>query len=98
MFAFVIGIVGLISKFILGMEFLDWDHGLTTAFFLGGIQLIFLGILGEYIARIYEEVKFRPQYIVREVIGFDERILGDSAYEKSKLSNTSQSNPYFNAL
>ena len=39
--------------------------------FLGGVQLICLGILGEYLGRVYEEVKGRPQWIVQESVGFD---------------------------
>ena len=41
--------------------------------FLGGIQLISVGILGEYIGRIYEEVRGRPKFIVDQSVGFEPR-------------------------
>jgi len=50
-------------------------HGIPTLvisiLFLGGVQLICLGILGEYIGRIYDEVKARPHWVIRECAGLD---------------------------
>lgn len=44
---------------------------LVAVFFLGAVQLVCIGILGEYIGRIYEEVKGRPLYTVSEIVGFN---------------------------
>ncbi len=45
---------------------------LMAVFFIGAVQLVSIGILGEYIGRIYEEVKGRPLYTLGEIVGFDE--------------------------
>ena len=79
--SFILGIIGLYFKYVLGQTFLAWSHGLTTTFFMGGIQLIFLGIIGEYIGRIYDEVKQRPYYLVRDTVGFQHESKRD--YEKT---------------
>jgi dolichol-phosphate mannosyltransferase len=47
-----------------------WTALMIAVLFLGGVQLICVGILGEYIGRIYDEVKRRPLYIVQEYVGF----------------------------
>jgi glycosyltransferase involved in cell wall biosynthesis len=47
-----------------------WTSTVVIVLFLGGIQLLSLGVIGEYVGRIFEEVKERPHYVVRERIGF----------------------------
>jgi glycosyltransferase involved in cell wall biosynthesis len=67
--------VGLyfICKRLLGIEVAQTGFTtlVTLVLFLGGVQLIGIGVLGEYLGRVYDEVKRRPNFIVRRRIGFD---------------------------
>ena len=69
---FAVGIFFAVRR-ILGVE--TAATGFTTlvtlVLFLGGVQLIGIGVLGEYLGRIYDEVKHRPQYIVKRTLGRD---------------------------
>ena len=47
-----------------------WASLFVAVLFMGGVQLVSLGILGEYLGRIYKEVKRRPLYVVHERLGF----------------------------
>lgn len=63
--------VGLTVFKLLGGQGLvtGWTSIIVAVLFLGGVQLLAIGILGEYIGRIYEEVKGRPLYLIREEVG-----------------------------
>ena len=69
-----LAIAGIIYAVLLRIFTKDWVRGWASIFvavlFMAGVQLIFLGIIGEYIGRIYGEVKQRPLYFVREQLGF----------------------------
>ncbi len=65
------GIVAVIvEKLFLHTTAVGWASLMVVILFLGGIQLLMLGILGEYTGRIYDEVRDRPMYIVRESYNF----------------------------
>ncbi|MGL5531165.1 MAG: glycosyltransferase family 2 protein [Culicoidibacterales bacterium] len=64
--AFIYLIIIIIQWFIQPTNPDGWSSLMVVVLFLGGIQLVFLGILGEYLARIFIEVKERPMYHVEQ--------------------------------
>jgi dolichol-phosphate mannosyltransferase len=67
-FAFVYALVILVLKFLHYNE-PGYTSTILAVLFLGGVQLIGIGILGEYVGRIYDEIKGRPLYLVAENVG-----------------------------
>lgn len=60
------------TTLLFGTDFPGFPTIVVAIVFLGGIQLLSIGILGEYIARIFTEVKQRPKYIIEEKYGFED--------------------------
>lgn len=68
LFSFIYGMVVILDKLFLDESVPGWPTVVASIMFFSGVQLLFIGILGEYLARIYDEVKGRPAYIVAEVV------------------------------
>ena len=63
----------ILRTIIFGIDVPGYASLMVAVLFLGGIQLLTLGIIGEYIGRVYEEVKGRPLYLARDCYGFENR-------------------------
>lgn len=65
--SFVILIYSLVVK-IIGEAVSGWTFTICSIWLLGGIQMISIGLIGEYIGKIYSETKARPRYIIEKII------------------------------
>ena len=61
-----IGVIWAIISALLGRTVAGWASTTCIVCFVSGVQLISLGIIGEYLGKVYLEVKARPRYIIRE--------------------------------
>lgn len=75
LFVSILSMIGVLYAFYIKLFTVGvipgWAAQWIGTLFLGGVQLLSLGVIGEYVGRIYGEVKRRPLYVVKERIGFD---------------------------
>jgi polyisoprenyl-phosphate glycosyltransferase len=67
----ILALIYIYLKYVVGGAVPGFTGLLTVVLFLGGVQLITLGVIGEYIGRIYSEVKRRPRYVVGEGVNLE---------------------------
>lgn len=72
--SFVYLLYVVIRKLVVNDFNSGWASSVAISLFFNGIILIVLGIMGEYIGRIYDECKNRPLYVIEEKLGFDKKI------------------------
>lgn len=65
-FAFLVTIYVLYSRFVLEDYVAGWSSLMITVLFIGGVQMIAIGIIGEYLSRINANIRNRPLYVVRD--------------------------------
>ena len=66
---FLYGIYTIVKKFIYPIAPMGWSSTMAALMFIGGMLMLMLGLIGEYIGRIYISLNDAPQYVVREVTG-----------------------------
>jgi polyisoprenyl-phosphate glycosyltransferase len=71
--AFIYALYFLVYTLVFGADLPGFPSLIISIMILSGVQLISLGVLGEYVGRIYEEVKGRPLYLVAEAVGLEPR-------------------------
>lgn len=100
----IVTVLGLLTLALSGLLVIDtvwsWLHGravsgfatiVLTLLIIGSFIMISLGIIGEYIAKIYEEVKRRPHYLVSETVNFDRPGDGATTRRSEDLAMTARS-------
>jgi polyisoprenyl-phosphate glycosyltransferase len=66
--AFAYGVWVVVDKLVFNAAVAGWPTIVASIMFFSGVQLLFIGVLGEYLARVFDEVKQRPNYIVARIV------------------------------
>ena len=69
---FIFGIITIIRKIVSTNISVGWSSTISIMLFIGGLIMLMLGMIGEYLGRIYISLNKSPQYVIKEKINFDE--------------------------
>ena len=69
---FIFGIYTIIRKLVVVNISVGWSSTIAIMLFIGGLIMLMLGMIGEYIGRIYISLNNSPQYVVKETVNIDE--------------------------
>ena len=69
-FGFLFGLITVIRKLVVPNISVGWSSTIATILFIGGLLMLMLGMIGEYIGRVYISLNNSPQYVIREKINF----------------------------
>lgn len=75
LFSFIYLLIVLYQRFFTNKAIQGWASTMAVSLFFNGIVLLILGIIGEYIGRIYDEAKGRPLYVIRQTKNFEDKDL-----------------------
>lgn len=91
---FLYALYAIYVKIFTNLAMPGWTSTIITVLVLSGVQLITIGIIGEYIGRIYDESKHRPLYVVAKNIGFQSHLKDNNNFpvvKKKKLQEINES-------
>ena len=69
---FIFGIYVIIHKFVVPDSLMGWSSTMAAMLFIGGMIMLMLGMVGEYVGRIYLSINRSPQFVIRRKVGFED--------------------------
>jgi dolichol-phosphate mannosyltransferase len=94
-FSIVLTIWAIYQRFVGSQTVRGWASTLVVILLLGGAQLLMIGIVGEYLSRIYDEVKQRPMYVIGDLRGFEGEGARDYLTQSTTRAAATPSEPAF---
>ncbi len=70
---FIFGVYVIIHKIVVPDSLMGWSSTMAAMLFIGGMLMLMLGMVGEYVGRIYLSINRSPQFVIRDAVGFEDK-------------------------